>query len=69
MPSRALLEHRLGAAVGGVIGVLHARDLGGLQRAEQVRQGDVTQADRPDQAVIAGRGHCGELVVEQRVRS
>ena len=61
----ALLEYLLRSAVGGVVGVLRARDVGEPQRVEQVRHGDVAQADFADQAVVAGLDHGGELVVER----
>src|SRR6266403_1765558 len=41
--SSALLEYRLGRAVRAVKEVLHTRDLGQLQRVQQVRARDVAE--------------------------
>ena len=63
-PCRALLEHRQGAPVGQVHGILHARDVGDRQRVNQVLTGDVAEADAADQPVVARLNHRRELVIE-----
>src|ERR1700738_3320522 len=47
--------------------VLHARYVREATGVEQVLEGDVAQANRRDQPVVAGRGHRGQLVVEEPV--
>src|SRR2546430_15976509 len=47
--------------------VLHARDVREATGVQQVLEGDVAQANRRDQPVVAGRGHRGQLVIEEPV--
>src|ERR1700737_4129433 len=47
--------------------VLYARYVREATGVEQVLEGDVAQSNRRDQPVVAGRGHRGQLVIEEPV--
>ena len=59
------VEHRLRRPVDEVVGVLHADDLGAIQRDRQMVERDAAQPDSADEAFVAGLDHRGELTVEQ----
>ena len=49
----ARVEHRLRSPVGEVVRVLHADDLGAVQRDLQMLDGDAAQPDSADEALVA----------------
>ena len=59
------VEHRLRSPVGEVVGVLHADDLGAIQRDLQMLNVDAAQPDSADEPVVPGVDHRAELAVEQ----
>src|SRR5690348_9339328 len=65
--AQALLENRGPVAEGGVEQVLHADDAGACRGVPELVEADVTQAYPGNQALVAGRYHRGQLVIEARV--
>ena len=63
--SDARVEHRLRGPVDQVVGVLHADDLGAVQRDLQMLNDDAAQPDSADEPLVAGLDHRVELTVEQ----
>ena len=59
------VEHRLRSPVDEVVGVLHADDLGAVQRDLQMLNDDAAQPDSADEPFVAGLDHRVELAVEQ----
>ncbi len=59
------VQHRLRRPIDEVVGVLHAHDLGAVQRDSQMFGHDTAQPDAADQPFVAGLDHRGELSVEQ----
>ena len=61
----ARVEHRLRSPVDEVVRVLHADDLGAVQRDLQMLNDDAAQPDSADEPFVAGLDHRVELTVEQ----
>ena len=59
------VQHRLRRPVDKVVGVLHADDLGAVQRDLQMVESDAAQPDSADQSFVAGLDHRGQLTVEK----
>ena len=62
--SHAGVQHRLRRAVDQVVGVLHADDLGAVERDLQMVEADAAQPDAGDEPFVARLDHCGQLSVE-----
>jgi uncharacterized membrane protein YbhN (UPF0104 family) len=66
-PAEALLENRGPTAEGEVEQVLHADNVGPGHGVPELVQADVAQAYPGDEALVAGRDHRRQLVIEPRV--